>query len=166
MKTDKNTPRFLGAAFLLQAVASAVAGLVLLRPLIVPGNIIESMTNMSNNALQVRAGIVVEMITAIGLVILSALLYIILKNQNMKIALVALGLRLVEVALLAASRLETFSILRISQTSVIEGHPAFLQALGNLAIESQEKIEKFREVRDQIDAQIKIWLEENHPPLS
>lgn len=138
MTIDKNTPRFTGAAFLLQAVASAVAGLVLLRPLIVSGDIISSMTNMANSAIQVRAGIVVEMITAIGLIILSALLFIILKQQNMKIALVALGLRLVEVALLAVSRVETFALLRTSQASVVEEHPVYLQTLGNLAFESQE----------------------------
>lgn len=138
MTIDKNTPRFTGAAFLLQAVASAVAGLVLLRPLIVSGDIIASMTSMANNPLQVRAGIVVEMITAIGLIILSALLFFILKQQNMKIALVALGLRLVEIALLAVSRVETFALLRTSQASVVEGHPAYLQTLGNLAFESQE----------------------------
>lgn len=71
---DKNTPRLAGAAFLLQAIASAVAGLALLRPLIVSGNIIDSMTNMSKHALQVRAGIVVEMITVIALVALSVFL--------------------------------------------------------------------------------------------
>jgi len=136
--SDKNTPRLIGAAFLLQAVASAVAGLILLRPLIVSGNIIDTMTNMSNNALQVRTGIVVEMITVIALVILSALLYITLKKQNMKIALVALGVRLTEVALLAGSRIATFALLRTSQASVIAGHPAHLQALGNLAYETQE----------------------------
>ncbi|MCP4418349.1 MAG: DUF4386 domain-containing protein [Chloroflexi bacterium] len=138
MNIDKNTPRFAGAAFLLQAVASAIAGLILLRPLIVSGNIIDSMANMSNSALQVRAGIVVEMITVIALIILSVLLFVILKKQNMKIALVALGLRLTEVALLAVSRIATFTLLRISQAFVIEGHPAYLQTLGNLAYESQE----------------------------
>jgi hypothetical protein len=51
MNSGKNTPRFLGAAFLLQAVASAVAGLILLEPLIVPGNIAESMTNIANNVI-------------------------------------------------------------------------------------------------------------------
>ena len=138
MKADKSTPRFAGAAFLLQAVASAVAGLILLRPLIVSDDIIASMTNMANSAMQVRAGIVVEMVTATSLVILSVLLFIILKNQNMRIALVALGLRIVEVTLLAVSRVETFRLLRSSQAYVIEGHPAYLQALGKLAFESQE----------------------------
>jgi hypothetical protein len=138
MKTEKNTPRFIGAAFLLQAVASAVAGLVLLRPLIVADNIVASMTNMANNPLQVRAGIIADLLTAIGLVVLSVLLFIILKKQNMKIALVALGLRLVEVALLAVSRLETFAFLRTSQASAIAGHPDYLQTLGRMAFESQE----------------------------
>lgn len=138
MNIDKKTPRFAGAAFLVQAVASAVAGLVLLRPLIVSGDIIASMTNMADNAMQVRTGIVFDLITAVTLVILSVLLFIILRNQDMKIALVALGLRIVEVALLAVSRVETFALLRTSQISVIEGHPTYLQTLGNLAFESQE----------------------------
>ncbi len=60
MNSDKNTPRFLGAAFLLQAVASAVAGLILLQPLIVSDNIVDTMTNFANNVLQVRTGIVFE----------------------------------------------------------------------------------------------------------
>ena len=137
MNLDKNTPRFLGAAFLLQAVASLVSGLFLLQPLIVPGNIIDSMTNISNNAIQMRASIVVEMITAIGIVILGVLLYITLKKVSMKIALVGLGLYLIEAALLAASRIPAFSLLLISQESVIAGHPAYLQTLGNLFYESQ-----------------------------
>ena len=69
MDSDEKPPRCLGAAFLLQAVASAVSGLVLLQPLIVPDNIAASMTNLSNNVLQMRASIVIEMITAMGIVL-------------------------------------------------------------------------------------------------
>ena len=137
MNSDKNTVRLLGAAFLLQAIGAAVWDLILLQPLIVSGNIIDSMTNIANNTLQMRASIVGEMITAIGIVILGALLFVTLKKQNMKIALVALGLYLIEAALLAASRIPAFSLLRISQESVIAGHPAYLQTLGNLFYESQ-----------------------------
>ena len=138
MNSDKNTVRFLGAAFLLQAVASAVSNLILLEPLIVPGNIIDSMINIANNALQMRASIVVEMITVIGVIMLGSLLFVTLKKQNGKIALVALGLYLVEVALLAVSRIAAFALLRISQESVIAGHPAYLQTLGNLFFELQD----------------------------
>lgn len=135
--SDKNTPRFLGAAFLLQAVASAVS-LFLLQELIVSGNIIDTMTNISNNALQMRASIVFQTITAIGIVMLGALLYVVLHKQNRNIALVALGIYLIEAAILAVSRISAFSLLRISQESVIAGHPAYLQTLGTLFYEATE----------------------------
>ena len=138
MKSDNNTPRFIGAAFLLQAVASAIAGLILLYPLIVDGSIVDSMTNMSNHVLQVRTGIVVEMITVTALVILSVLLYLTLRKQNRNVAFVALGLRLTEVALLAVSRIAMFTLLRTSQASVIADHPVYLQTLGSLALDAQE----------------------------
>ncbi len=138
MISDKNTPRLLGAAFLLQAVASAVAGLILLEPLIVPGNIIASMTNIANNTLQMRASIVLHMITAIGIVLLGALLFVVLKKQNVKIALVALGLYVIEAAILATSRIPAFSLLRISQESVIAGHPDYFLTLGNLLYEAAD----------------------------
>jgi hypothetical protein len=136
MNSDKNTVRFLGAAFLLQAIASLVWTL-LLSSLIVIGDISASMTNISNNALRMRASIVVAMITAIGIVMIGVLMYVILKKQNRKIAIVAMGLYLVEAAILAVSRIPAFALLRISQESVIAGHPAYLQTLGNLFYESQ-----------------------------
>ncbi len=141
MNSDKNTPRFLGAAFLFQAIAAGV-WFILLSSLIVTGDISASMTNIANNALQMRASIVVTMFTAIGVAILGSLLFVTLKKQNMKIALVALGLYLVEAAILAASRIEAFSLLHISQESVIAGHPAYLQTLGNLLYESADFGEK------------------------
>jgi hypothetical protein len=137
MNSDRNTPRLLGAAFLLQAVASAVSGLFLLQPLIVSDNIVDSMTNIANNALQMRASIVVEMVTAIGIVMLGSLLFVTLRRQNGTMALVALGLYLMEATILAASRIPAFSLLRTSQESVLAGHPAHLQALGDLLYESQ-----------------------------
>jgi len=137
MNSDKHTPRLLGAAFLLQAVASVVWS-ILLTSLIVSDNITESMTNIANNALQMRVSILFTMITAIGIVMLGSLLFVTLKKQNGKIALVALGLYLIEVAILAVSRIPAFALLRISQESVIAGHPASLQTLGNLLYECAE----------------------------
>ncbi|MCP4418352.1 MAG: DUF4386 domain-containing protein [Chloroflexi bacterium] len=137
MNTDKDTPRLLGAAFLLQAVASLVSTFFL-TPLIVSGDIVDSMTNIANNALQLRASIVGEMIAVIGIVVLGALLFVTLKKQNGKIALVALGLYLITAAIIAVSRIAAFALLRISQESVIAGHPVYLQTLGNLFYELQE----------------------------
>jgi hypothetical protein len=141
MNSDKNTPRLLGAAFLLQAIASMASGLFLspvymLDPS-VSGNISDTMTNIANNAMQMQASIVGEMITAIGIVLLGVLLFVTLKKQNNIIALMALGLYLIEAAILAVREILVFSLLRISQESVIAGHPAYLQTLGNLFYESQ-----------------------------
>jgi len=137
MNSDKGTPRFLGGAFLLQAIASAVSGLFLLQPLIVPGDIAESMANIASHTLQMRASIVVEMVTAIGIVMLGSLLYITVRKQNYKIALVALGLYVMEATILAASRIQALSLLHVSQASVQAGHPAYLQTMATLFYEAQ-----------------------------
>jgi hypothetical protein len=96
------------------------------------------MNNIANNTVQMRASIVLIMITALGIVMLGALLYETLKKQNMKIARVAFGLYCIEAAILAASRIPAFSLLRISQESVIAGHPDHLQTLGKLFYDSAE----------------------------
>jgi len=138
MNTIKNTSRVLGAAFLLQFVTSLISGTILRQSLIVPGNISESMINIANNALLMRANILVDMLTALGIIFLGVILFITLRKQNEKIALVALGFYILEAALLAASRVAAFSLLRISQEYVTAGHPVFLQTIGNLALESMD----------------------------
>ncbi len=137
MNLEKNTPRLLGAAFLLQATASLVATF-LLTPLIVPGNISASMTNIANKVFQLQASIVGEMIAIIGIVMLGSLLYLTLKDQNERLSLMARGLYIVTAAIIAVSRIATFALLRISQESVLTGHPDYLLMLGNLAYELQE----------------------------
>ena len=131
VSSDKNTPRFLGAAFLFQAIA-AVTWFYLLTSLIVVGDIAATMTNIAANVVQMRASIVIAMLTAIGVAILGTLMYVVLHKQNKNVALVALVLYLIEAAILAASRIEAFSLLRISQESVIARHPIYLQTLGNM----------------------------------
>jgi hypothetical protein len=137
MRSDKHTPRFLGIAFLLQAVAS-LGSTFLLTPLIEPGDIIASMTNIANSTLQVRASIVSEMVAVMGIVMLGIFLFITLQKQNRQIALVARGLYLLTAAIIAVSRIAAFALLRISQESVIAGHPDYLQTMGNLFYELQE----------------------------
>lgn len=137
-KNKSNAPRLLGATFLLQAVASAVSLIILRDPLIIQGNIIESMNNISDNAGQMQASIVLEMVTAIGIVMLGTLLFETLKKLNRNIALIAKGLYIMEATLLAVSSLAAFALIRVSQESVISGHPAYMQALGNLLYESMQ----------------------------
>jgi hypothetical protein len=134
----KKTSIVLGIAFLLQFITSLFSGLVLRPALITTGNIIETMTNISNNVWLMRAYILVDMITALGIVFLGAILFIVLKKKNEKIALVALGFYVIEAALLAVSRMQAFSLLRISQEYIVAGQSDYLQTLGNLSVESMD----------------------------
>ena len=134
---DKNMPRLLGVAFLIQASASFISGLIR-DSLIGTGDITDSMTNISNNVRLMRVSIGIEMITAFGVVMLGALLYLTLKKLDMKIALVALGLYLIEVAAIVISQIAIFALSHISQESVIAGHPNNLQTLGTLFLEIHE----------------------------
>lgn len=140
MNTDKNSSRVLGAAFLLQAVTALISGAVLLGPLTASDSIIENMINISNNVMRMQSGILLDMITALGIIFLGAILFITLRKQNEKIALVALGFYILEAALLVMSRSVAYTLLRISQQSVIAGHPAYLQTIGSLALESMDYI--------------------------
>lgn len=134
-----NTPamaRVLGAAFLLQAVTSLISGLILKAALIEPGDIGATMTNIANNVWLMRANIFGELATAAGIVFLGAMLFVRLRKQNEAMALVALGLYILEASLLAASRIAAFSLLRTSQEYVAAGRPAYLETMGSLAFES------------------------------
>jgi hypothetical protein len=74
----------------------------------------------------------------LGIIFLGAMLFVTLRKQNEKIALVALGFYLLETALLAVSRMATFSLIGISQEYVKAGYPAYLLTMGNLAFESMD----------------------------
>jgi len=141
MNIDKNTPRFLGAAFLLQAVASLVSGLFLapgdLLDTSVSDHIAETMIDIADHATRMRASIVGEMITAIGIALLGSLLFTILRKRNEQIVRVALGLYLIEAGLLAVREILIFALLTVSQESVAAGHPVHLQSMGKILYESQ-----------------------------
>ena len=138
MNTIKKTSRVLGVAFLLQFVTSFCSGAFLHQAWFVAGNINETMLKIANNPWLMRANILVDMLTALGIIFLGAMLFVTLRNQSEKIALVALGFYILEAALLAVSRTEAFSLLRISQEYVTAGQPAYLETMGNLAFESMD----------------------------
>jgi hypothetical protein len=136
LPADNNTSRVLGVAFLLQACTSLISGLILKVALIVPGNISASMLNIANHTWLMRASILGEMITAVGIIFLGAVLFVVLREANEKTALVALGFYILEAALLAVSRIAAFPLLRISQEYVSAGHRPDLLAMANLELES------------------------------
>jgi hypothetical protein len=66
------------------------------------------------------------------------MLFVTLRRENEAVALVGLGLYVLEAALLAASRMATFSLLRLSETYVAAGRPAQLETWGSLVLEAME----------------------------
>ena len=70
MNSVNSTSRTLGIAFLLQAVTSLTGGLILILALIVPGNISASMLNIANHTWLMRANILAETISALGVIFL------------------------------------------------------------------------------------------------
>ena len=138
MNAINKTSRVLGVAFLLQFVTSFCSGAFLRQAWFVPGNINETMLKIANSPWLMKANILVDMLTALGIIFLGAMLFVPLRKQSEKIALVALGFYILEAALLAVSRMEAFSLLRISQEYVTAGQPAYLETTGNLAFESMD----------------------------
>jgi hypothetical protein len=138
MNTVNRTSRILGVAFLLQFVTSFSSGVFLQPVWLVPDNISESMIKISDNPSLMRANILLDMLTALGIIFLGAILFLTLRKWNEKMALTALGFYILEAALLAASRAEAFSLLRMSQEYVAAGQPAILETMANVALESMD----------------------------
>ncbi len=141
MNSTNKTSRLLGAAFLAQFVVSVsamITGLMLKAKCVVPGNIGESMINIANNTGLLNANVLGEMLTTITLIFLASMLYVTLKKQNGKIALVALGFYILAASILAVSRFANYYLLRISQEYLTAGHAAYLQTMGDIALKSMD----------------------------
>ncbi|HTS34887.1 MAG TPA: DUF4386 domain-containing protein [Candidatus Solibacter sp.] len=136
MNSKDHAPRILGIAFLLQAITSLISGAILKAALVVPGDIGETMLRIANHSWLMRANVFGEMATAVGVVFLGAILFLTTRKQNESLALIGLGLYVLEASLLAASRIAALSLLRISQDYANPVHPADLQPIGRLAFES------------------------------
>ena len=138
MNTITKTSRVLGFAFLLQFITSFSSGVFLKTAWFVEGNIKETMLKVGANPMLFRTNILLDMLTALGVAFLGAILYLTLRKQNEKIALTALGFYWLEVALLAVSRMDAFSLLHFSQEYVASGQPAELLLFGRVAYESMD----------------------------
>ena len=136
MNSDHKTTRVLGVAFLLQGITSLVSGAALSGALIVDGDIVATMTRIANQPALMRTHILFDMITAMGIIFLGVMLFLTLRKHGEAMALVAMGLYILEAALLAVSRMGSIALLHISQASVAAGHPDHLQTLAKLALES------------------------------
>lgn len=135
MNVNQKTSRILGFAFLFQFITSFSSGVFFKSAWFVPGDMSATMLKIAASPGLLRANILVDMLTALGVIFLGAVLFLTLRNQNEKIALTALGFYILEVALLAVSRMNAFALLQISQEFAGAGQPADLLFQGQVAYE-------------------------------
>jgi hypothetical protein len=140
MNSAKHLSQLLGLAFLLQFITSVASGMALQPALIVPGDINETLVRIATNPELMRLYIFVDMLTAMGIVFLGAMLFVTLRKENENMALVGLGLYILEAGLLAASRMGAFSLLRISEDYVTAGRPENLQTMGAMTLEAMDAV--------------------------
>lgn len=142
MNSVTKTSRILGVAFLLQFVTSFVNNVFILpqvtgsSAMSTPGNFAENLVHIADKIWLLRITILLDMFTALGVIFLGAMLFLTLRKENEKIALTALGFYILEGALLAASKLDTFALLRISQEYTAAGQPANLLLMAQISFES------------------------------
>ncbi len=127
MNLNISTPRLLGMMFIL-VVVIATLSIIPISPLgyaIVgsPDDISEIMIDFSDNAASVQMSIAGFLIEAVAIVLLTVLLFEVLKDQNLIIARWAFGIWILEAVFLAVRQLYSFSFLSTSQAFVNAGAP-------------------------------------------
>jgi hypothetical protein len=138
MNINKKTGRVLGFAFLLQFITSLSSGVFFKSAWYVPEDMRETLLKIAASPGLLRANIFMDMLTAFGVIFLGVMLFLSLRKQNETIALTALGFYILEVALLAVSRMNAFTLLSISQEFAAAGQPADLLFQGQVAYEAMD----------------------------
>ena len=132
MNADARWVRWLGAAFVAQFVGSIAAeGL---SSSILTGNIPAVMVGVTHNVVQIRVDIVIQLATWVSIIVMTSLLYVILRGRNRPVALAALVLWVAEVLLSAVSVLGLYALLTLSPDFVRAGAPptSYYETLGTL----------------------------------
>ena len=104
----------LGSFLFLQAATSLTSGAFLFNPLVDEFNIVNTINNVANNSVTVQAAILIDIFTAIGIIILGICLYQLLKKTDKLFASIALGLYIFEATLLVVSKYVIFAFLELS----------------------------------------------------
>ena len=140
MISDHNAPHWLGAAYLIVLVVSAVSG-VLMTSAVGSGTTSEMLISISERSAIMRLSILIELVTSVGIVVLAALLYVVLRDQNRIVALVALGWWWAEAITLAVGKLGSLALIPLSMEFVSAGAPeaSHYQALGSFLYDGLDR---------------------------
>ena len=86
----------------------------------------------------IHLNILLELVTAAGVIFLGAMLYSALRKQHEGLALTAFGLYVLEGALIAVTKLALFALLALSRQFIAAGSPASLEPTARLIYEIME----------------------------
>ena len=141
MGTTEKRTRLLGLAFLIQFVTSFTSGLVVLpRATGVQGfgaleNIGQTMATIAKNAGLIHLDILLELVTAAGVIFLGGMLYSAVRKQHEGLALTAFGLYVLEGVLVAVTKLALFALLNLSQQFIAAGSPVSMEPTARMVYE-------------------------------
>ena len=113
MRTATDAPRLLGAAFLF-VLAASVLGSALSAMSAGTADISSVLANISSHSMLYRGGILAELATGVGIVVLAVLLYEVLGKHNKLLARIALGWWLAEAVVLCVSQVGAFATIPLS----------------------------------------------------
>ena len=152
MTTHYKKSRLLGLAFLIQFVTSFAGGVFILpratgvKAFAVSLEIGQVMANVAKNIAFARLNIYIDLITAVGVIFLGAMLYSAVKKQHKGLALTAFGLYVVESVLIAVTKLALYALMAISQQYIAAGSPASMEPMANLVYTLMEFLSKMNSI--------------------
>lgn len=114
--SQRKAVKIAGFMFLFAFIIPTLNWALVLSKFNVPGDALATAKNIMANTFLFRLGISVELLMALGLVVLGLALYVLLKSVNKQLALLALVLKLVEATLMAVTVLLPFIALEFTHT--------------------------------------------------
>jgi hypothetical protein len=132
MTADARWVRWLGAAFVAQFI-TGVAAEILAWP-ITSGRISAVLVSITRHVVQIRLAIVANAATWVGIIVMTSLLYVILRARSKPVALVALVLWVADVTLSVVGVVGLYALLTLSAGFGRAGAPAtsYYETLGTL----------------------------------
>lgn len=109
-----------GFMFLFSLIVPLINWTFVLSKFIVADNVIDTARNILANEMQFRLGLSIELLMAIGLVVIALALYVILKPVNRNLALLALSLKIVEATLMAVTVLIPLIALQVINVETVQ----------------------------------------------
>ena len=121
MNSGKNTPRLLGAAFLIVLFLTFTELWTL--SIVEVGSVSDSLVSISSNLMQLRISMLFGILLGAGIVVLAVLLFLVLHRQNKTTALVALGWWLLEAITVVVRQMTIYALIPIALEYTKAGAP-------------------------------------------